>query len=402
MISGSGSGYSVARTSREVRENSAKASLIGIAEIDGSKLAPYFPKKQFEDATYFLYISDDFIAWSPYQAIGWLARAEIRSIQITSFSHEVEAKVQQFNRQHLDRLRSVLRAKNKCRDSVVTPFNDLDISLLRHFAEVVAYAYGIENHAAAEKTQLECETNLRKQLEKTNEQLTDFIETFQHELRSPLTIFTQIRERLTRDLHFHEMIQPGEPLPKRIREFCEDTESVAGRLAFITNSMELHPSDLVHEHRQCDCFKEIVAPILTFAVLYARNRSFDLRCNKQSLFLRVFCDPLAASLALHTLIDNAIKYADPGTAITVEGRPRADGCTIRVSDFGLCVHPEEKERIFEKHIRGIEPTRQKIHGAGIGLYLAREIMRRNNGNVTLANLAKPVAFDLFISSLKSK
>lgn len=304
----------------------------------------------------------------------------------------------------------VIRAKNKCRDSHVVAFNDLDISLLRHFAEISAYVYGIEADAASErhrqqeirdteKAQLERETQLRKQLEKTNEHLTDFITTFQHELKSPLTIFSQIRERLARSLRVDGLLVRGQPLPKRLRELCEDSESLAGRLAFVTNSMELQPADLVREARRCECFKEIVAPILTFAGFYARNRSLTIQCTKQTLFMPVFCDPMAASLALHTLIDNAIKYADPGTVITIKGTPRADTCTITVTNVGLPILPHERERIFEKYVRGDAPKRQKIGGAGIGLHLAREIMQRNNGTVSLVSIANPVAFDLVIGSV---
>jgi signal transduction histidine kinase len=307
----------------------------------------------------------------------------------------------------------VLRAKNKIRSGVVIAFNDLDISLLRHFADVCGYVYGIETESEAERRrqtdllakeviQLERETKLRKELEKTNEQLTDFITTFQHELRSPLTIFVRVRDRLERALRFHGLIQPNDPLPKRLRELSEDTEVLANRLAFITNSMELSPADIVQEHRRCECFRDIVAPILTFAVLYARNRNLDLRCNRQSLFLPVFCDPMAASLALHTLIDNAIKYADPGTVIGVEGIPRAGSCTIRISDIGLPVAVSEAEEIFKKHVRGTQAKLQKIGGAGIGLYLAREIMTRNNGHVALVSNASPVVFELVISSIAPK
>jgi signal transduction histidine kinase len=303
----------------------------------------------------------------------------------------------------------VLRAKNMCYNSKIIPFNDLDISLLRHCSELIAQIYNIESNAKSERDrqnkalekereQLERETKMRIQLEKANEQLTEYVQTFQHELKSPLSIFNEIRERLGRALLAEGLIKYGDSLPKQLRELCEDTESLTNRLTFITSLMELHPSDIVQELRRCDCFRAIVAPILKFAELYARRRSLELRCKKQSLFLPVFCDPRAASLALHTLIDNAIKYADPGSVILIEGIPRADACTIRVTNFGLPILVDEKSDIFLKNFRGKEAKRQKIGGAGIGLYLAREVMNHNNGNVDVISLSNPVIFDLVILS----
>jgi signal transduction histidine kinase len=92
----------------------------------------------------------------------------------------------------------------------------------------------------------------------------------------------------------------------------------------------------------------------------------------------VHAAPADLQRALDTLIENALHYGDG--AVTLVARPGA----IDILDEGPGVDPAELEAVFERFHRG-KAGRAGPPGTGLGLPIARELMRRWGGDVTLAN-----------------
>jgi two-component system phosphate regulon sensor histidine kinase PhoR len=84
---------------------------------------------------------------------------------------------------------------------------------------------------------------------------------------------------------------------------------------------------------------------------------------------------------LVSVLDNARKYSGKGTAIEVATRRENGHVVVDVRDHGDGVEPDERERIFERFVRGREHAHGSTPGVGIGLYLARTIARRLGGEL---------------------
>jgi two-component system sensor histidine kinase SenX3 len=95
---------------------------------------------------------------------------------------------------------------------------------------------------------------------------------------------------------------------------------------------------------------------------------------------QVYVDRDMMLLALRQLIDNALKYAPPSTAIRVWADRRDDQVLLHVADQGPVIPESERERIFEKFYRQGK-VRDKVPGSGLGLHIAREIARMHGGDV---------------------
>jgi two-component system sensor histidine kinase KdpD len=91
-------------------------------------------------------------------------------------------------------------------------------------------------------------------------------------------------------------------------------------------------------------------------------------------------DPELMGLAVTQLLDNACKYSAPGTPVTVATAVRADAVVIRVTNQGSSIRPEEQERIFGRFARGADKD-HRTPGSGLGLYVARKIVRAHGGEV---------------------
>lgn len=88
------------------------------------------------------------------------------------------------------------------------------------------------------------------------------------------------------------------------------------------------------------------------------------------------------SEALGNIIDNAIKYTDQG-GITVRVKPYQLFVCIEVSDTGRGIPEEEQARIFGRFYRS--PEVADLPGVGIGLYLAREILKQESGYIKVSS-----------------
>ncbi len=84
--------------------------------------------------------------------------------------------------------------------------------------------------------------------------------------------------------------------------------------------------------------------------------------------------------ALDSLVENAIQYSAPGAAVRVGARGRS----IEVIDEGPGLAPDELDAVFERFHRG-RASRGGPAGTGLGLPIARELLRRWNAATTLAN-----------------
>jgi two-component system sensor histidine kinase VicK len=88
-------------------------------------------------------------------------------------------------------------------------------------------------------------------------------------------------------------------------------------------------------------------------------------------------------LALHNLVGNALKYTTDGGRITINVEVTAKQLLVAVADTGIGISPEDSERIFERFYRAKDPRVLKITGTGLGLTLAREVVRMHGGDITV-------------------
>jgi two-component system sensor histidine kinase KdpD len=100
----------------------------------------------------------------------------------------------------------------------------------------------------------------------------------------------------------------------------------------------------------------------------------------------IIADDELLGLAIRQLLDNAVKYSPPGSPISI-GAEKAEGSVIiSVSDQGPGVPEREQLRIFQKFYRSPD-THQHVTGSGMGLTIARQIVRAHRGDIWVRSRA---------------
>jgi signal transduction histidine kinase len=95
----------------------------------------------------------------------------------------------------------------------------------------------------------------------------------------------------------------------------------------------------------------------------------------------VAADPLRAEQVLANLISNAVKFSEDGTPVQVAIDSDGGRVRIRVRDEGMGIPPDKHEEIFEKFRRLEDPMRMETGGAGVGLYIVRQLAVAMDGDV---------------------
>jgi two-component system sensor histidine kinase KdpD len=91
-------------------------------------------------------------------------------------------------------------------------------------------------------------------------------------------------------------------------------------------------------------------------------------------------------LAIRQLLDNALKYSPQGSPIRIRAGTAKGTVAIRIHNTGEALTDTERERIFEKYYRGAG-VQHRVAGTGMGLVIAREILRAHGGDIRVESSA---------------
>lgn len=207
------------------------------------------------------------------------------------------------------------------------------------------------------------------QLDRTQRERTDFLVGVAHDMRSPLAGiigFSRILEEVDEvrnDPLAHEAIQFIAAESQRLSELVAELVDL-GRVDLGETALEMERIDLVAGARQA---VETVEP------RFPAHR-FVLRATGA---IPVDGDLLRLHRVVVNLVENAAIHGPPGGLVTVEVDQVGDEALIAVSDRGVGVPVNDRERIFERFVR----LDGSSAGSGIGLYLVRALVDAHGGSI---------------------
>jgi two-component system sensor histidine kinase TctE len=123
----------------------------------------------------------------------------------------------------------------------------------------------------------------------------------------------------------------------------------------------------------------VIAGVLEQLIVLAQKRDIDLGAELEEDLVVIGDEALTTALVTN-LVDNALRYTQPGGCVTVTAQRDEDKVILRVVDNGPGISAEARGRAFERFYRASSDT----EGTGLGLAIVREIAYRQGGTVALA------------------
>ena len=212
--------------------------------------------------------------------------------------------------------------------------------------------------------------------EKMEQFQRELIAAFSHELRTPLaSINTVVQLLLERDAFgadelSREHLELLSAQSRRLATFAERTLDVS--------RLERGEWDL--EQRPVPFPLTLVNAVERWQSIAARHPVHASETNGGNLW--AWADEEAVGTVIDNLVENAAKYSQDGGAIFLSAEEGPAGfITVAVTDEGIGVDPQIRERIFDRFYRADASDTQRVYGHGLGLYIVRRLVEAMGGAV---------------------
>lgn len=143
---------------------------------------------------------------------------------------------------------------------------------------------------------------------------------------------------------------------------------------------------------------EVIDAIINSSKLASRERDVDVELVNNAADLKPFVfDAEKMTLAIQNLLDNALKYTNPGGKVVLDVSVEGDYLKMKVSDNGVGVPKNQISRLFSKFFRAENVIHMQTSGSGLGLFIVKNIITRHGGDIKVdSEEGKGTTFTLVI------
>jgi len=248
------------------------------------------------------------------------------------------------------------------------PFADDTVELVKSFAAQSALAV----HNARLFQEIE---QKGRELEAASRHKSEFLANMSHELRTPLNAV----------LGYAELIQDGiyGDVPDKMRDVLERIQQNGRHLLGLINDvldlskieagqLTLAPVDY--------SMRELVLDVVSATEALAAEKALALEVDVPADLPRGRGDERRLTQVLLNLVSNAIKFTEAGS-VCVRAKVEDGSFVVAVTDTGVGIAPEDRERIFEEFQQVDTSSTRRKGGTGLGLAIARRIVELHGGRI---------------------
>jgi signal transduction histidine kinase len=238
------------------------------------------------------------------------------------------------------------------------------------------------NHALQSKNEQLASTvgqvrEVNDRLEELHRLRDEYLRNVSHEFRSPLTVIRGYAE-FVRD--------QGVPSDSSLSEVMGVMlDSCDQMIDMVDTLLEVSRIEQGETGRRIDIRPVAIGEVLQTALASVRGlaekKDARIDISLPGEALHVAGDPSLLAHALRHLLSNALKYGPARGTVSIRGEVREAEAVLEVEDQGIGIAPEHLPHIFEKFYVADGGLDRRRGGAGVGLYLAREIVRLHQGTI---------------------
>ncbi len=237
--------------------------------------------------------------------------------------------------------------------------------------------------------------NANARLRELDKQKTDFVSVASHQLRSPIAAikgytsmiaegsFGEVPEPMREPLS--RVLESGKRIALMVDDFLNVTRIEQGRMTY---SME--------RQNLCELIVSAVEELRSIGE--KKGLAFNLGCGELAQ-KPVWIEGDAGKLrqVFSNIVDNAIKYTIAGSiSISMQALKNHKAVLVKIADTGIGIPAEEQEKLFHKFNRASNANTASVYGTGLGLYIAKEIIKAHKGwiHITSEGVGKGTVFTI--------
>lgn len=217
----------------------------------------------------------------------------------------------------------------------------------------------------------------------------DFISTVSHELRTPLTSIRGFAQT---------MLTSWDKLDDESKKkFLKIIEDQSNRLIGLVENMlsvtKLQTGKDILVFKEAN-LKYLIEPVIDIIKSAYPTHKFEFDCHEKTPTVIVDKDKFQQIMT--NLIENAAKYSNENTTVKVSVCPAGDYVSIKVTDQGVGILPENYNKIFTKFSRIDNPLTRKVQGSGLGLYITKNLVEKMDGRISIISGEGETTFEVLL------
>lgn len=222
-----------------------------------------------------------------------------------------------------------------------------------------------------------------REVERVNKIRRDFVANVSHELKTPATSLRLLAESL-------EDVIDEDPVQARIfvGQLKSETERLGQLIIDLLDLARLESGEGIENPEPVDV-RGVLMGVLSRVRRAARKKNITLNWKRfgKAADYTVHGDETQLTSMFNNLVDNAVKYTQPGGRVEVTGDSIEEEIVVSIADTGIGIPEKKLSRIFERFYRVDKDRSKATGGTGLGLSIVRHVAENHGGRVTVESVS---------------
>jgi signal transduction histidine kinase len=210
----------------------------------------------------------------------------------------------------------------------------------------------------------------------------EFLSTIAHELRTPLTAANGFLHMVEQGL-MHDQALDSEVQQAALHSASRNLQQI---INLVNDILFIQEMDLILPRFEPTDLRQVLAKAIEPLQAQAKECQVKFELELAGDLPAVLGDAKSLERACSAILDNAIKFSQPGGSVRVSAQAEQDSVQVEIRDQGVGIAEEVLPRIFERffHIDQIEG--RLYRGVGLGLSIARQVIEQHRGSLQVTSV----------------
>ncbi|MBL1280806.1 MAG: HAMP domain-containing histidine kinase [Fluviicola sp.] len=229
---------------------------------------------------------------------------------------------------------------------------------------------------------------------KLSEIKTDFINNMTHELKTPISTIGLSSEMILRAKEDDDK----EKIKKYASLIFKENKRLENQVERVLNVAKLDKQEISLKKETFNVH-ELLNEVKDSIEFNPADKKVEINLNLNADNPMIYVDPIHITNVIYNLVDNATKYCQDSSVITIMTESSSKGFTISVEDNGIGIKRENLKFIFDKFYRVPTGNLHDVKGFGLGLYYVKKILSEHKAIIKVKSVVgKGTMFTIFFPS----
>lgn len=229
--------------------------------------------------------------------------------------------------------------------------------------------------------------NIHEKLRELGYYFADLKLRLMEEENSTKTLITDISHQLKTPLASirmcHELAKSSELSEDERKDFLMiETEEIRRMEVLLDELVKLSrlEKNMIQIKQEKNSLRQTISEAVSNIFMKAYTKNIEISVDMEE-DIEISHDRKWTVEAFANILDNAVKYSEPKTEISIKVSCLPSNVLVEIEDEGIGIQEEELHKIFKRFYRGNKAKELVNEGAGVGLYLARNIIEQQGGTI---------------------